>query len=366
MNNKIIIEDYREFKDFKGCTFNNIKNTEVKKELIKCLTENNYDKSLYWMSEIMCSCNYILLWEIFFYIMTNIVNISNLKLIIFLNKKYDIFKDIINNCKNENEVINLRNNNNIRFLFCDIVILICNSDKNYMLDYKKINVKDFSFEKMNNFLKAPNVNYVNSFFKDNDPKELYIILNEFIYNLEEKNNIECYKWIYIYINYYLLCKKNNNILLCELREELDLDSYSKNLKHHPIWIIWSILMNKSKKYNLVNNYVKLLLNFFKVQLTYGKIKSRLNILFFCITIYIQKDSREIFDKPIVKNKERFMELDNIARNSINNILKKIIQNYKKNPENIKQTKNKNSKVLMSFEKLKLLDNFMLNKNNDNN
>ncbi len=52
---------------------------------------------------------------------------------------------------------------------------------------------------------------------------------------------------------------------------------------------------------------------------------------------------------------------------MNNIFKKIMENYKKNPEIFKPQKiDKNNKVSVSFEKLKLLDNFMLNKNNDTN
>ena len=61
MDSKIIlVNDYRELKDFKVNTINNIKNTEIKKELIKCLIDNNYDNSLYWTMEILCSCNFLL------------------------------------------------------------------------------------------------------------------------------------------------------------------------------------------------------------------------------------------------------------------------------------------------------------------
>ena len=367
MIDKILIEDYRELKEYNGCTFNNIKISEVKKELIKCIIDNNHDKSLYWMCEILSSCNFLLLWEIFFYILSNVTNVSNLKLLIFIEKKYSLFKNIINESKNENDLLNLRNNIVIRNLFCDIIILLCVSDKHYMLDYNKLNIKNFSFDNLNTHLKAPNVNYVNDFFKDNDPKELYIILNEFVFNLEENNVTDCYKWIFIYLNYYTKCKKNNNILVCEMRKELEIDKLADSLQSHPIWIIWSILLIKSKKNEIVRNYINILINFFKVQLSVGKIRSRLNLLFLSISIYIQRNSKEIFNKPIVKNKDRFIQLDTVARNSLNNIFKKIMDNYKKNPEIFKPKKiNKNNKVSVSFEKLKLLDNFMLNKNNDTN
>tara|TARA_B100000963_G_C22620647_1_gene669788 strand:+ start:1824 stop:2927 length:1104 start_codon:yes stop_codon:yes gene_type:complete len=367
MIDKILIEDYRQLKDYKGSTFNNIKSCEVKKELIKCLIDNNHDKSLYWMGEILSSCNFLLLWEIFFYIVSNVTNVSNIKILVFLDKKYSNFKEIINQIKNEEELLNLRNNNVIRNIFCDIIILLCVSDKQYMLDYSKMNIKNFSFDNLNTHLKAPNVNYINNFFKDKDPKELYIILNEFVFNLEENNVMECFKWIYIYMNYYTKCKKNNNILVCEVRKELNLDKLPLTLQCNPIWIIWSILIEKTKNNKRISQYIDILLNFFKVQLSLGKIRSRLNLLFFSISIYSQRNSKEIFNKPIVKNKEKFIEIDTIARNSLNNVFKKIMDNYKKNPEIFKPQKiDKTNKVSVSFEKLKLLDNFMLNKNNDTN
>ena len=364
-----IIEDYRDLSEFKGCSFNNIKNTEIKKELIKCLIENNIDQSLYWCVEIITSCNFILLWEIFFYMLTNIINVSNVKFILFLDKKYKIFKEIINNCKNEEHVLNLRNNITIRNLFCDVIILICKSDKDYILDYKRINIKNFSFETMNNHLKAPNIKFVNDYFKDNDPKELYIILNEFLYNLSENNNLECCKWIYIYINYYSLCKKNKNILLCEDRDNIDLDSeYNKTLKQHPIWIIWSILFDKSKNDIVLNKYIKILYNFFKIQISISKIKSRLSLLFLSISLYVKRNSNDIFNKSIIKDKKDFLKLSEIARSSLDSIYKKVNGIYKNNPDNKNRIINndKKNKISISFDKIKSLDNFMLNKNNDTN
>lgn len=366
MDQKIIlVNDCRELKDFKVNTINNIKNTEIKKELIKCLIDNNYDSSLYWTMEILCSCNFLLLWEIFFYMITNIINVSNVKLIVYIYNKYEKFKQYINNCNSENEILDLRNNIEIRNIFCDIVIFICNSQKSFILDYNKLNIKGFTFDNIQNFFKAPNVNYVNNYFKDNDPKELYIILNEFLYHLSEKNNIECFKWIYIYINYYNLCKKNKKILLCEHRKNIELsETFNTNLKQHPIWILWSIILEKS---NSLNNkkYINILFIFFKIQLTIGKIKSRIGLLFLSISIFINNNSNEIFDKPIVKDKKKFLELIDISRKSINNIIKKI-NSVNKSNNNIPKPKinNKKDKINKSFQQLEILDNLMLNKNNN--
>ena len=365
---KIIITDFRELYDFKGVTFNNIKLNEVKKELVKCLLNNNCDQSLYWTCDILLSCNFIVLWEIYFYLLSNIISTSNLKFINFLYKKYDDFKVIINNCPKIIDILNLRTNENIINIFTDITVFICCTKKNNLIDYKKLYIKNFNFDKINNILKAPNINYVNNYFKDGDPKELYIILNEFIYNLEENNELETYKWVYIYLDYYDKCKKNKIILLCEDRSNIIdyINELNNTLKNHPIWILWSILLQKCMNHEkiITYNYIKKLLHFYLIQFSQSKIKTRINLLFFSIKIFLINENSEQFNIPILYDKNSYFKLVNISRKSFFNIIKKINNSYLKDNNNniISQKLKKNDKVTESFNKLKVLDNIMFNKN----
>ena len=362
------INDNRLLYDFKGVSFNNIKINEVKKELINCLLNNNCDQALYWTFEILLSCNFIILWDIYFYFMSNIITTLNLKYINFLYKKYLDFKIIINKCEKEKEILKLRLNNNIHNIFSDITTFICCCDKGCIIDYNKMSIKKFNFDKLHNYLKAPNINYINNFFKDNDPKELYIILNELVYNLDEKNELEIYKWIYIYLNYYSNCRKNKITLLCEKRSDLNyINNFNEIIEKHPIWIIWDILLKKSSDYMIYYNYINKLLHFYTIQLNLSKIKSRIHILFFAVKVYLSIFSNNnIIEAPILKNKDYFFNLASISRKSIHNIIKKINQNYiKDNKNNINlKKKEKLNKIDKSFEKLKLLDNFILNKNSN--
>ena len=361
------IFDARLLNDFKGVTFNNIKLTEVKKEYIKCIIDSNYDKSIYWMCEILTSCHYLVLWESYFYILCNVIYDSNIKLFKFVYNKYVSFKDYITQCSSEDSIMNLRNNKNIQSIFTDITVLMCMSKKNIVFDYKKANIAKVTFDNLYLHLKAPNVHYVNNYFRDNDPKELFILLNEYVYNIEAKNINECFKWIHIYINYITKCKSNKNVIKCDVREELGLNNFPDSLQRHPIWIIWAIINNMVKDKENASIYINLLLDFFKVHLTVGKIKGRLNLLCMATMIFINCENKKMFESPIVYDKSEFIKLDNIARNSLKSIYDKIISHYRKNNKDNPETKRtKQNKVDMSFEKLKVLDNFMINKNNDTN
>ena len=51
------------------------------------------------------------------------------------------------------------------------------------------------------------VNYIDNVFKDDDPKELLIPLNELIYNLENNNIIDTCYWFEWILEFENICKK---------------------------------------------------------------------------------------------------------------------------------------------------------------
>ena len=87
---------------------------------------------------------------------------------------------------NNIEKLQLRNNINIRKLFSEIICIICLSKKNHTFQEIKINPQHFVLINIADKLKAPNINYIQDFFKEKDPKELFIQFNEFAYNIDIK------------------------------------------------------------------------------------------------------------------------------------------------------------------------------------
>ena len=110
--------------------------------------------------------------------------------------RIDDFKNILNNGYTDN-LLKMRNNNKIRKLFAEVICVICQSKKKHSFDNIKIQKEDFNVTKLSHKLKAKNISYASKIFMKEDPKELFIAINEFYWNLlaSQKNGTEACYWL---------------------------------------------------------------------------------------------------------------------------------------------------------------------------
>ena len=120
----VIIKDDR--KKFKKTTFSNYKKSEVIKKLVLSLYYQKVEESFFWTCELICTNLILDLWNIYFLLMSKHIHSSNPKLPILIYKKYTEFKELMNTIPNE---LDIRNNKQMRFLFCTLTLIICLSDK---------------------------------------------------------------------------------------------------------------------------------------------------------------------------------------------------------------------------------------------
>ena len=258
-----------------------------------------------------------------------------------------MFKQIVEST-NYLSIIELRNNINMRKLFTEILCVLCQSKKVHSIELIKINIRDaFDTDRINDRLKASSTHYIEDFFMLEDPKGLFIAVNEFAYNISDSCNLTtaCYwiEWIFEYENRH---KKRKEYILCVKRSGINVeDQYQTDC----VWLIWDAIIHHSKERSLfVQNTLSSLLNLFCIKYGTTTCKKRRYILYFAVGLMIEKVKTDI---DISCDKET---LQNVV-NKTNIVYKQIKQN-EENKINVSDTFDERRKRSeMSMRKLELLD-----------
>ena len=340
------INDIRD--KFNNISFSGYQKSKVKSELIKCLENSKIENSCYWVAELICAGHYIDLWELIIIYMCKNINLGNPKLPIYLELRYNTFKNLINSY-NQRE-LELRNNNNIRILFCEIICVLIYSNKKIKINEIKIPIDDITnFVNISQKLKAKDHNLILKYFHDDDPKEIYIPINELIFSINSKNLQESIFWLEWILQFENNCNKNNKFLNGKNRMFAP-----KGFERDIIMIIWDIIFDYSKNQNdIIYKICNSLFNIFCIKYNKNTKKKRRMIIYFTLQLIIEKYDLSI---EIMKEKEK---INNIKSN-INNIYKDIKKN-EESPGTEYLFKNiKGKSVEKSINKLNILNNFEKN------
>ena len=305
-NNDTIIEinDVRQLHEFKGISFSQYKKMEVKKKLIESLLSANMEPSCYWSIELLCAGHFGELWEIILYYISKYIHLGNPKIAIYIEMRYKIFRNIMNQGTFVSE-LDARNNNSIRKLFAEIICVCAMSPKKPSFEQIKIKSQnEFDSIQMATKLKADNITYIRESFLHKDPRELFIAMNEFAYSLSKNgNNMSeaCY-WIEWTLEFESLCKKRKQVLRCEPRNYKVENKFRTNV----IWIIWDIILDYTnmKNNSIITKIVNSIINLFTIKYTEGTPKRRKYLLYYTIELLTENVNLNIDilpDKNIIQN-----------------------------------------------------------------
>ena len=352
VNDPTFINDIRE--DFRCITFSKYKKTQVKTKLLESLFKSKIEQSCYWSAELICSGHILDLWEIILTYYGKHIHLANPKLAVYLNNRYMIFSNIVNQSIFTN-ILQLRNNEKIRQLFGEIIVVLALSQKKHTIEPIKINrVEEFDITQIPDRLKAPDIEYIKPFFKSKDPKELIIAVNEFSYAIStlSKNTLTACYWIEWMIEFDVICKTRKQPCHCERRPYEVEPKYQMDI----IWIIWDSIFHYAglKGDDFIINILTSLHGLFTIKYTTAVSKKRRHLLYTAVSLlteHVPRDTEIVAKKEIIKT----------AVANINTIYKDI----KKNEETPKTEylymgleNDKNKSVAESMRKMEIMNNMV--------
>lgn len=279
------INDVRASAQFRGISFSKHKKSDVKTALIDNMLKGKIEPACHWGAELVCAGHYLELWENILYYYCKHIHCGNPKLVCYLEKRFECFKTIIVSGHFLSE-LDLRNNPTIRNLFAEVLCILSLSPKKHSFEVVKINrVEEFDVTQMTERLKAPNVNYITPLFKDEDPKEIFIPMNEFAYNISHavKNSMFACYWIEWILEFESICKKHKEMCFCVRRPFVTVDA---KMSRDLVWIIWDTLFYyvKERASPFIDKVMQSLFSLFCLHYTNACCKKRRYMLYFAVML----------------------------------------------------------------------------------
>jgi hypothetical protein len=277
------INDLRSEKDFKGISFSQFKKTDVCKELLSCLLASKIEQACYWTAEFICAGHLLDLWDLFFFFYGKYLR--NPKIVVYLEKRLAQFTQIVNMGFRDNE-LKVRNHPLVRRMFCEIVCILCLAKRKPQYEEVKIKREDLDMALMVDKFKAPHTQYARDIMRRDDPKELFIGVNEFAYHIsgDGKNTVLAFYWFEWILLYEGFCKSKKERCMCERRDKMPVDS---KMQMEPVWIIWEALLVECDRRGNNGFLVKTtqaLLTLFCVRFTPGTVRRRKFLVYAAISL----------------------------------------------------------------------------------
>jgi hypothetical protein len=305
-----LIKDTRTIQDLKTMTLSNYRKTDVKNALIDSMLREKIEHACHWSAELICSGHLTELWDMILLFFSKYIYLGNPKIPLYLRNRYKVFRNIMNDSSHS---IDIRNNHIIRELFVEIICVFTFSKKINTFEHVKLDrEEEFDMTQNKERFKSPSLEYANQVMKPEDPAELFIAINELLYNLSIGDNKYCCYWVDWIIEFDSICRNKREPCHCVKRDTLNVETkYYRDI----IWLIWESIIYHSGHNDYSNFIVETVLSLFElfcIRYTNACSKKRRHIIYYAISVLVEpvdSNINIIHDKNIIDfYKERINEV----------------------------------------------------------
>jgi hypothetical protein len=286
------VHDPRTIVDFQRFTFSGHLRSHVYKVLEENIKLGHADYACYWALELLCSGIVHSMWSTFFDSAVSHINRAAPNSLLYLLKMYEKFAAYEANYSIMS-MTDMRNNKEVRILVCEVAASLATCRKHKLPSRPRIKPEhDFQQITIQENLKSPSANYARPLVKSEDPFEIYVPFNEFVYCLRQESRdlsraLYWVSWILCYASQYK--KQNKNVLNCAFRPNPYVDDkFARNV----VWLLWDAAIQSSKM-TPIEPYVDALFKFHCLRWNYGVLKSRICFLTNAIQLICESNTLDI-------------------------------------------------------------------------
>jgi hypothetical protein len=290
------VYDTRTVVDFQKFTFSGHLRAHVYKVLDENIKLGHADYSCYWALELLCSGLVHSMWETLFESAAKHINRGAPNCFLYLVRMYEKFAPYERQYS-VLEMTNIRNNHDVRTLICEVAASLALCKKNKLPSLPKIKPEhDFLQLTIQENLKSPSANYARHLTKKDDPLDIYIALNEFVYCLrpETRDILKALYWASWILKYASRYKKANKIeYFCNFRINIYVDD---KYCRHIIWLIWEAVLDASQKSpqsGILKQYIECIYKLYCLRWTPSNLKSRSCFLIVAIQFICESTTLDI-------------------------------------------------------------------------
>lgn len=323
------INDTRTPAEFRGNSFSLYKKPNVKTALCQNMYKGKIEPACYWCAELLCCGLYSDIWDVLLFYAAKYVHFANPKIMCYLEKRYEDLEVLLHSGTAISE-LHYRNDAKVRRLFAEVVAVLSVSPKRPSMEPIKINrQEEFDMTLMTERFRADSVEYAQALFQSEDPKEVFIPMNEFLYCLRPESAdplAACY-WVIWMLDFEQLCKKRKDRVFCQRRPFTSSHDVHPKASRDLVWLIWDgLLQSVNTKYgtpqHLAVRTMQSLLRMFCVHYTNAACKKRQYMLYFAVNLCIEPWTPYMNSIPLISDKS----LVEIAMRNIDTIYKQIKAN----------------------------------------
>lgn len=238
------VVDSRSVADFQKFTFSGHLRTGVLKVIDENIRLGNADYTCYWALEMLCSGLVHSLWTQFFESSAKHIHRACPAIFPYLVRKYEDFS-VFEHQYPVLQMTAIRNNVAVRDIICEVAATLALCRKHKAILLPKIRPEhDFIPATIQEMLKAPSSTFGRAVSLGEDPIELYVPLNEFVYCLkpESRDVMRALYWCAWMLKYTSQKKKEKQEIVCGFRGNEYIDDVGAR---HPIWMIWDAVHKAS-------------------------------------------------------------------------------------------------------------------------